>query len=162
MIFLCVGMALWTHLYKYHREYFFDFEKEGITPSDLEEDSNSIIVMSSDWLLVCFAPELYDTNSYYATDYWSFRNEHVLDDIDTNEPCYLILDQRLIIPDDVDEEELQNDPMYATRKNDSFREKEFMSFYKDLPNVEDLEYVGKDSYMNRIFFIYRFVFEEER
>ena len=160
----CIGLMVWTHLYEYHRDYFFEAEKEGVTIDQIENDANSVIILgpSANWTLVCFPPLLYDTNSYYATNYYTFRdNEDIFYDIDKNKPCYIILDSILILPDDVTHEEAKDNAFLGIYADYALYEDEFIDYFLSLDEVEKMELVGKDSYMKRKYNIYKVSFDKQ-
>ena len=45
-------------------------------------------MLSSPWTIVFFAPKLYNTNSFYATDITTYMNNKYFEEIDYNQPYY--------------------------------------------------------------------------
>ena len=159
VLFCSLGMALWTHLCPFHRDYFFEKTTEGKTLAQLEENANSVIILSQNWLLVCFAPEMYHTKSYYATNFSDFqKNPEEMNDFNVEEPYYLIVDDSHIMSDDVLREVVESDPMFKNWADTVFYEQELLNIYRNNVGIKDLIYVGSDQLMGRNFRIYQFVF----
>lgn len=154
---ICAVLALTSHLVKDTEAYFFKHEESGVTLQDLETDSRNIIVVNSDWLTVCFAPELYNTGMYYATNFSDFKNEEVLKDADPSHPYYLIVDQKYILKDGKTYEDVKSTLFYDANKDVIYTEDDFLAFYKGLDEVEDVQYVGLDGFFGRTCKIYRII-----
>ncbi len=161
ILILCVIMTVWTHFNPDADAYFFRHEEEGITFTQIEPGANTVIVMSESWLIVCFAPELYDVGQYYATDFFNFKNdEAVFEETDKTAPCYLLADQKYILPEGTTYEDAENTLLYQVYKDFIYTEEDFLAFYRNMEEVDDVTYVGKDSAFGREYKIYRVKFAE--
>ena len=164
LIISCVFAEL-THFYSIY-EYFFEENRSGITFSDFENDSNSIIILSQSWLVVCLCPYLYDTNSFYPEKYNDYVDDSIFDNINKNAPMYLAIDQSKIMDEDeineIKSSEIQNDEFQSINDMDfhveQFEEKEFLDYYNSLDCVESIDFVGTDGFMYRDFNIYKINF----
>ena len=161
ILILCAIMTVWTHFNPDADAYFFRHEEEGVTFTQIEPGSNTVIVMSESWLIACFAPELYDVGQYYGTDFFFFKNnETIFKDIDRTTPCYLLVDQKYILPEGTTYEDKEDTAYYQIMKDVIYTEEDFLAFYCDLDEVDSVEYVGKDSAFGRNYKIYRVNFEQ--
>ena len=127
-------------------------EEKGISLDKIEEDANCYILLMSNWFIVCFADKLYDTNSYYFTDYSNYINEiKCFDSVDSNKPLYLIMDCSVIITDEVKKEMEENpDSLYNTVYADvMIEEDEVLNHYRSLNCVESIDLVGEDNLFER-------------
>ena len=155
MLVISVLLSGVTHFMPGSRAYFFEHEEEGTTFKDLDQNARCVIVLWSDWIITCFAPDLYNTDAYFPTNYYNFQVPFVFDDADPDKEYYLIVDQHYILPDDMTYEEARQYPYYDAAGDVLFSEEDFLKFYKDLDIVEAVEYVGKDEEYGRKFKIYR-------
>ena len=85
LLVIGVAMSIWTHFNPGSKAYFFEHEEEGVTFKDLGQDARCLIVFWNDWLITCFAPDLYNTDEYYATNYFFFKNPNLSDIILTTQ-----------------------------------------------------------------------------
>ena len=151
--------AIWSQLSPNSTDYLFIHDKEGISFDKMEPDSNVIIMLGQDWKIVCFAPELINTNSYYFTDFSCFKeNKELFDNVDKSKPMYLIVDNKFILPDDVSIEQLEDDELFGAWADFSYHEKDLIDYYSSLRYVESIVKVGKDQQMKNTFYIYRVYF----
>ena len=155
LMVICVILTIITHFMVGNRAYFFEHEEEGITFDDLGQDARSVIVLWQDWIITCFAPDLYKTDAYFATNYFNFKVPFVFEDADPDKEYYLIVDQHYILPDDMTYEEARQYPYYDAAGEYLFSEDDFLKFYRELDTVDKVEYVGKDAEFGRVFKIYR-------
>ena len=155
LIVICVILTTLTHFMTGSRAYLFEHEEEGITFNDLGQDARSVIVLWEDWIITCFAPDLYKTDAYFATNYFNFKVPFVFDDADPDKEYYLIVDQHYILPDDMTYEEARQYPYYEAAGENLYSEDDFLQFYRDLDTVDKVEYIGKDAEYGRIFKIYK-------
>ena len=144
---ICVILTTITHFMVGSRAYFFEHEEEGITINDLGKDARSVIVLWEDWIITCFAPDLYKTDAYFATNYFNFEVPNIFDDADPEKEYYLIVDQHYILPDDMTYEEARQYPYFEAAGEYLFSEDDFLKFYRELDTVDKVEYVGKDAWL---------------
>ena len=166
IIGLSIILTVWTHFTPDCWAYLFRHEEKGISFKEIDKqpDAREIIVIwdNETWTLACLAPELYHTDSYYATDYSNYRNENIFDDVDTGKPYYILVDQHYILPDQESYEDAKKKMYYmaADELGLLFTEEDFLSFYNSLDIVENVEYVGDDLAFERVYKIYRINFKE--
>lgn len=158
MLVISMALATVTHFMPDSKAYLFEHEEEGTTFKDLDQNARCVIVLWSDWIITCFAPDLYNTDEYFATNYFNYRVPFVFDDIDPDKDYYLIVDQHYILPDDMTYEEARKYPFYNAAGEYLFSEEDFLSFYTGLDVVDHVEYVGKDEEYGRQFKIYKVIF----
>ncbi len=159
VLVLAFVFAIWSQLLPNSSDYLFIHDKEGVSFDKIEPDSNVILMLGQDWKIVCFAPDLVDTNSYYFTDFSRFKeNKEVFDNIDKTKPMYLVIDNKFILPEDVTIEDLKDDPIFNAWADLSYHEKELIDYYSSLNYVDSIEKVGKDQQMNTTFYLYRVYF----
>ena len=161
---VCVILATWTHFTPQCWAYLFQHQEEGITFKTIGSDPNAreIIVFwdTETWILACFAPELYNTDAYYATDYSNYRTKEIFDDIDKNKHYYLIVDQHYILPEDKTYEDVENSMFYMGAGDLLYSEEDFLAFYDTVDCIDGVEYVGRDGEFGRKYKIYRVNFKE--
>ena len=161
VLVLCVGFALWTHLVDHNDDYLFLSEKEGTTAIDFEENANSILVLTADWYVVSFAPELEHTNSYYATNFWRIKeNEGLFDGADTSQPYYIIVSKSHIFSDDISYEQIKLDPFYGKQAESMFHEGDFLDCFRKYDIVDSIDYIGSDKKMTGKYLYYRINFKQ--
>lgn len=133
-------------------------QEKGKSLDKIESDANCYLFLKSNWTILCFADELYDTNSYYFVNYNDYENEyHCFDYIDSDKPLYFILDCSYLITDEIRKEMEENpDSLYNTVYKDSLiDERDVLNHYKSIDIVKDLELVGEDNVFERPIKIYR-------
>ena len=138
-------------------------EHKGVSLDKIESDANCYIMLMSEWFIVSFANELYETNSYYFTDYSDYKNEtDCFDNIDHSKPLYMILDCSILLTDEVKKEMSENpDSLYNTVYSDIMvDETDVLNHYKSLSEVNNIEYVGEDCVFDRRIKIYRVRFND--
>lgn len=145
--------------YVYSGDFFsFRHKESGIHFDKIEKDANCIMLFNDIWILTCATNELYDTNSYYAAPYTSYKQDNYCENIDTEKPLYLILD----ISTFIDSEYIYN--LNGVNLQGSTAAEEFglrtdkdeiLKYYENLPISTKLELVGEDALYDRIFEIYR-------
>ncbi len=154
-VVLCVFLAFITYLMKNTGGYYFRHHEEGVTLRDLEENSRNILVLDADWLEVCLAPELYNTDKYYATTFKHFKDENIFKDADPNCPYYIIAHQRWILTDGMTYEDVEDSLFFVGREDITYTEEDFLDFYRGLDEVEDVVRVGEDGFFGRTCKIYK-------
>lgn len=160
VLVLCVIMTVWTHFNPDADAFFFKHAEEGVTFTKIEPSANTVIVMSEKWLLVCFPPDLYNIGRYYATKHDDYnKDETIFNDIDKTVPCYILADQRYILPEGTTYEDMEDDLLYHVEKDLYYTEEDFLAFYRNLEEVESVEYAGKDAAFGREYKIYRIHFK---
>lgn len=163
---LSIVLAGWTHFTPDCWAFLFRHEESGISfkEIDKQQDAREIIVIwdNETWTLACLAPELYHTDSYYATDYSNYRNEEIFADVDTDKPYYILVDQHYILPDQEAYEDLKNNLYYmaADELGLLFTEEDFLSFYNSIDCIESVEHVGDDLAFERDYKIYSIHFKK--
>ena len=138
--------------------YLFHHKEEGTTLKDIESDANCIITLMSDWTIICFAPELYNTNSYYFVDYNDYNKDlDCLDNIDKSKPLYLIMDYSCVLSKEQKDyfEENNDEAMSVLYNKVGVLEDDIFDFYLSFNGVESIEYVGLDEVFCRPVKIYR-------
>lgn len=157
---LAFVFAIWSQLLPNSKDYLFIHNKEGISFDKIDNGSNVLIMLGQDWKIVCFAPDLIDTNAYYLTDYSRFKeNKAIFENVDKSKPMYLVIDNKFILPEDVSVEELADDPVFGAWADLSYHEKDLIDYYSSLKYVDSIKKVGKDQQMNTTFYIYRVNFK---
>ena len=151
LLVISIVLSTVTHFMPDSKAYLFEHEEEGKTFKDLDQNARCIIVLWSDWIITCFAPDLYNTDAYFATNYFNFKVPF---------DYYLIVDQHYILPDDLTYEEARQYPFYDAAGENLYSEEDFLKFYTDLDIVDRVEYVGKDEEYGRKFKIYKVYFRE--
>jgi len=159
LIICALVFSLWSQFLPNNKEYLFRHVEEGVTLQDVERDANCILVLSSDWLVTCFAPELYDTNSYYATNYNNFFENNALENVRYNEPYYLILDESGMQGATVNEG--QTNPINEDFKEKLLNVQDYIDYLDGFANVKKVEFVGKDEVFRREIGIFRIIFDGE-
>lgn len=155
---LCIIMAVWTHLIPNSRDYFIPEVREGKIVETMEDNANLIILLNEPWVLTCFAPRAYHTNSYYASNYRDFDVDEPFQHIDKGKPCYIIVNDIFILPDDISYEELAADPVMGAWAKYVKHENDFIEEFANNRNIKALKSVGKEEMMNKIFRIYEVKF----
>ena len=161
-LLLSIPLPIFSHFVSQSHAYLFLHETEGITLDQIEEDANCIIMLDLDWVIVCFAPKLYNTNAYFATDIVNYKNGKYFEEIDYNHPYYVILDQQYVLTWDLDEEDIDDHNLMmlaGERASYYIKEEDMLDIYESNENVDYLEYVGKDSIMKRKYKIYKVHFK---
>lgn len=163
LISLSVIFVFLSHLLSY-RAFLFQYQdKAGITFSDLEDDANCILFLNSDWYILCFAPQIYNTDSYYYSDLINYMdNDGFLENIDSSKPCYLLMDVSSLITAE-DEIELMDEdcnPITKVQKEGALKESEIVDYYCSFPQIDSLELVGNDFNFSGIVHIYKVNFAD--
>ncbi len=155
---VCLIFAAWSHMLHNSWDYLLDEERVGKTCDDFEENTNTVIVLNTNWVLTLFAPKLCYTNSYYAMNFRDEVDQSLLAEVDKNAPCYLVVDRFAILDDDVSVEDIENDELLSGWAGIVKHEDEYLEQYKDLDEVEDVKRIGSQNMMGREFWIYEVVF----
>lgn len=127
-------------------------QEKGKSLDKIESDANCYLMLKSNWTILCFADELYDTNSYYFVNYNDYESEFdCFDNVDSDKPLYFILDCSYLITDEIRKEMEENpDSLYNTVYKDALiDERDVLNHYESLENVKDLELVGEDNVFER-------------
>lgn len=159
-----VGMSLvctsLTHVFSC--DYFsLKNEKTGVTFDDIEKDANCIICLTEIWVLTNATIELYDTNSFYATQINTCIQDNYDIGLDTGKPLYLILDATNLTDYESDEDIDTSGNMiqYINERDQaavySNHKKEILDYYENLSISTKLELVGTDYLYDRYIEIYR-------
>jgi len=126
--------------------------EKGKSLDKIESDANCYLMLKSNWTVLCFADELYDTNSYYFVNYNDFKNEYnCFDKVDPDKPLYFILDCSYVITDEI-RKVMDEDPesLYNTIYKDALiDERDILAHYASLSCVDKLELVGEDNVFER-------------
>ena len=138
-----------------HNNYYQKHQETGVSLKNIESDANSIILLSKEWLLICFTNEIGDTEKYFATSYDSAMNiDYRLDSIDMTKPLYLIVDTSDMNRGDLYQQEgkiqIEDIDIYNRYKED-----DYIDFYRNLEGVSKCELVGTDVVFARPVEIYR-------
>ena len=158
IIILSCSFSFLSHCESQSHAFLFEHYKNGITFDDLEDDSNNVLMLSSPWTIVFFAPKLYKTNSFFATDITTYKNNKYFEEIDYNHPYYVILDRTYFLNRELDENNPDDKNMldiYGESAKLFTMESVVVSFYESDENVDYLEYVGTDEIMHRVYHIYK-------
>lgn len=133
-------------------------EEKGKSLDKIEDNANCYLLLKSNWTIVCFANEIYNTNSYYFVNYDDYENEYdCFDEVDTDKPLYFILDCSYLITDEIRKEMEENpDSLYNTVYKDALiDERDVLNHYKSLDKIRNLELVGEDNVFERPIKIYK-------
>lgn len=164
IIILSCSLSFWSHLVPQSHAFLFEHETEGVTVDDLENNSNCVLLLDSSWTIVLFAPKLYDTNSFMATTIETYKDNKYFENVNKEEPYYLILSETYILSRELDESD-PDDHDTIMIMGDTYDlytlESNVISFFEDEDNVDYLELVGTDDIMKRKFNIYKVHFVEE-
>ena len=155
LVFACL-LSFLSHFESKSNTYLFWHETDGVTLQELENDANSVILLDFDWVVVCFAPKLYNTNSYFATSIYEYKNNKYFENADTDKPYYVIMDQQYITEEELDEEYIK---VAGKRAALYTNEASIVGFFESENNVDYLEYVGTDYLVKRKYKIYRVHFK---
>lgn len=136
-------------------------DEKGISLDKIENDANCYLLLRSNWFVLCFADELYDTNSYYFAEYINYQySRDCFDEIDHDKPLYIIADASIIITDEM-RKMMEEDPdnIYNTvYSNVLVEEEDVLNFFTSLKDVKSVECVGEDWVFERDIRIYRVTF----
>ncbi len=157
IVFLSLFIATYSQILSGHA-YLLQHEEKGISLDKLEEDSNCYVMLYSNWLIVCFASEIYNTNSYYFLDYSRYENEFdCFDEIDQSKPLYIIMDCSNVLNKEQMKivEDNPSSPFSAAYSSVLFLDDDILDHYKSLDCVADIEPVGEDMLFCRPIKIYR-------
>lgn len=151
---ICMLLCVLSNILSYNN-YYQKHEETGVSLKDIESDANSIILLSREWLLVCFTNELWDTGKYFATSYNNaMKTDYKLEQIDMTKPLYLIVEKAGMNRGEI-YEEVENIQIEDVDKYNRYKEDEYIEFYKNLDGVTKCEHVGTDSIFSRPVEIYR-------
>ena len=162
LIILSCSLSFLSHCESQSHAYLFEHSTEGITFDDIESNSNSVLMLSSPWTIVFFAPKLYKTNSFFATDIKTYRDNNYFEEVDNNQPYYVILDLTYILnreldPDNPDDQNFLD--IYKDSANLFTLESKVTEFFEAESNVDFLELIGTDEIMHRTYHIYKVHFK---
>ena len=156
---ICLIFALWTHMLNNSWDYLMDETRDGKLCEDFENNSNTLIILNTDWVLTMFAPKLCYTNSYYAMNFRDEVDQDLFQNIDKKAPCYFVVDRFPILDESISYEELEEDPMFGDWAGVAKHEDDFLKPYLELDEVKGLNRIGTETMMNREFWIYEVEFE---
>ncbi len=154
MLMLCITAVLVILSYAMSdKAFYFNEKKEGITFSDLEEDTDCIVVLDSLWLSTCATNELYNTDMFYLTDRANYEHDNYADLDLGDRSLYLLIDvSNEYIPKENDDEET----MLAAQANGSMINKdEILEYYGNLSIAQGCELCGCDYLFGRKIEIYK-------
>ena len=157
---ICIALVIWSHFVDGCLNYLLIESKSGVICEHIEENANTVIILKEDWMLTLFAPKLYQTNSYYAMNFRDGVDENLFAELDKSEPCYLIVVSFAILDDDMSYEELENDPVFSSWAGLVRHEKDFLTPYLDMKDVDNIKEVGRETMMNQEYRIYKVKFAE--
>ena len=137
------------------KAYYFKHYADGKKLTELENNSNCIIITDEIWTLTCYTCELFDTQNYFATDYeGAFNDLYESEKINLNDPLYLILDVT-----EMDKKESMTYMGQSVIINNELMKKyksdDYLSYFESLDISTKTEYVGTDSVFGRMVKIYR-------
>ena len=158
LIVLSCSLSFLSHCESQSHAFLFEHYTEGVTFDEFEDNSNSVLLLSSPWTIVFFAPKLYNTNSFYATDMTTYKNNIYFDGADNSQPYYVILDLTYMLNKELDENNPDDKNVLDIYKEsaDLFTlESDVIGFFESEDNVDYLEYVGTDEIMRRVYHIYK-------
>jgi hypothetical protein len=154
-VVVAVVFAVFSNLMS-PKPYYYTHEETGVTLHDLEEDSNSIIVLSNYWLMTCLTCEMYDTGSYYLTDYDNALTQDCSStEVDLSAPLYLIVDTS-----GMDRDNAENFFGATIQWGDEIGEvtinkQDYLDYYAGQGYSTKCELVGTDAIYGRPLEIYR-------
>ena len=159
IIFAIISILSVSLTYVYSSDFFsFRHNESGITFNKIETNANCIIVFKDIWMLTCATNELYNTNSFYATIYQSYKQDNYTDNPDIQNPLYLIVDTSGFSDteslDTVNGIEVEGNTSAETFGFHTNKD-EILKYYENLPISTKLELVGEDVLFERVFEIYR-------
>lgn len=137
--------------------FFFKHDEMGKTLTQLENNSNCIVVLSETWLMTCITCEIYNTQNYFATSYTNaFNNNYNSDMIDKSQPLYLILDISRMGDEHGLGMLLEGVNVVSDKeKENSYDKEEYLEFFEHLEIANRCELVGTDEIFSRPIEIYR-------
>ena len=141
-----------------NQDYLMKRYQSGLTLSDIEDDANCYITLVSNWFLICFSPELRNTNSYYFVDYNDYKEDKdFLINIDKNKPFYIIMDHSIVLSQEEEGfyESIPSDAVSVMFSKIGVSENEILDYYLSFDEIESIDYVGDDSLFWRPIKIYR-------
>ena len=160
IIACCLLFAIWSRLSFGSNDYFFIEEQEGMSLAEIEEDSNCVLVLDSVMFISVFSPILYDIDSYYLTDFASYKKFDSYDNIDKTKPTYLIFNDMYVLPDDSDVKESEEfKTIYGSIEDYFVYEKEIFNTF-ETQDVSEIEYKGMEAIMGRRYKIYKISFND--
>ena len=145
------------------QSYLMMHNEEGITLHDLEDDANCLITLSTDWLIICFAPEIHNTNSYYFVNYIDYvMDENCFEGIDHNAPAYLLMDRSMVLTkEQMEIMKEDKESVFNIFLNDSaILDEDVLNFYSSQKGVKCIESVGMDYVFCRPIEIYKITFND--
>ena len=162
LIVLSCSLSFLSHCESQSHAFLFEHYTEGITFDEIEDDSNNVLILSSPWTIVFFAPKFYNTNSFFATDMETYRNNYYFEEIDNKQPYYVILDLTYILKRELDANDPDDQNIFDIDKDsaDLFTlESKVTEFFEAESNVDYLEHIGTDEIMHRTYHIYKVHFK---
>ena len=136
--------------------YYLKHTETGITLKNIEENSNSIILLDKEWLLICMTNELCDSGMYFATTYDDAMNQdYNLNKFTDSSNLYLIIDTSGMDRGDVLEKNITNFKFEDSDELNVYKKDDYLNFYKGIDGVTKCELVGTDAIFSRPVEIYR-------
>jgi len=143
------------------QNYLLRHNEEGITLKDIESNANCIATLYLNWMVLCLAPEINHTNSYYFVNYSDYKTDYsCFDEVDKNAPMYLIMDRSVVLSkEEMKIMEEDKDSVYNIFFNRSaILDEDILNHYSSLSSVKNIELVGYDEVFCRPLEIYRITF----
>lgn len=156
VLLVAVIFSSWSQIVN-NRAYFFEHEESGTTLSMLPDESNCIILTQTEWLLALMCPEIYNTSSFLLTTFSTYEDADYSEAFSDNNKVYLIMDQSLI-KDDWEESDSIFVDLLEQKDDGYFYSEEILDYYYSIPDVKNIELVGKDELFTRKFKIYEIVY----
>lgn len=156
LIAISAVFVISCHLHSNY-DYLFRYDQQGISLSNLEDDSNVIVMLDENWKICCYAPLLMNTNSYYATNYSQYKSFVFPEGEFLENPCYISL-----VNDDILDPQYSLSEAWSDEDGDASKYyipvEDVIDFYKSFDCVSDIQLVGTDSIQTLPINIYRVYF----
>lgn len=154
---ICMLFCVLSNILSYNN-YYQKHQETGISLKDIESDANSIVLLSSEWLLICFTNEIGETAEFFATTYDTAMEAYYrMDSIDATRPLYLIIDESEMDKGEQKKIHNKNENLKIENagKSDQYKKDEYLDFYENLDGATKCELVGTDAIFARPVEIYR-------
>ena len=143
------------------QNYLLQHEEKGITLKDIETNANCLATLYLNWMVICLAPEINHTNSYYFVDYNHYKtDDNCFENIDKSAPMYLIMDRSVVLTKEQMKimEEDKNSVYNIFYNNSAILDEDIINYYSSFDEVKRIELVGYDEVFCRPLEIYRITF----
>ena len=157
LICLSIILAIWSHSYSYSWDYLFLNENEGFTSDDIEDNSRCILIFTNDWHIVCFAPDLYHIDSYFATSILDYDKYNYFEDFNGDLNYYMFVSTNYLLKKGFDDSKIEENYILNNRKNILVKEEDLLDYFKNFKEVKDVEFVGIQYKMKEEYRVYHII-----